>query len=53
MPRKKTQEEYVKEFNKQSKGDYILLSEYKGATKNIVVKHLKCDTVYNVTPTRF
>lgn len=53
MPRKKTQEEYAKEFNKQSKGDYILLSEYKGATKNIVVKHLKCGTVYNVTPTRF
>ena len=53
MPRKKTQEEYIKEFNKQSKGDYILLSEYKGATKNIVVKHLKCGTVYNVTPTRF
>ena len=53
MSRRKTNEEYIKEFNEQSKGDYILLSEYKGSTKNIIVKHLKCGTVYNVTPTRF
>ena len=53
MPRRKTQEEYKKEFEYQSKGDYLLLSSYKGALNKIKVKHIKCGNVYEVTPTRF
>ena len=53
MPKRKTQEEYKKEFEYQSKGEYLLLSPYRGAMNKIKVKHIKCGNVYVVTPTRF
>jgi len=44
--RKRTSEEYVVEFNERSKGEYSLLSDYRGAREKVKIKHNTCGNVY-------
>jgi len=48
MPRKKTPEEFEKEFNEKFNGEYTLLSEYINANNYIKVRHEKCGYEYKV-----
>lgn len=43
---KKTPEQFEKEFNQLSKGEYTLLSTYKGSHAKIKVRHNKCNYEY-------
>jgi hypothetical protein len=51
--RKKTQEEFLQEFNSLSNGEYELLDEYINAITKVRVKHLVCGKEYMVTPNKF
>lgn len=44
--KKKTPEEFVKEFKKALGNDYELLSGYKGSRDIIIVKHKVCGNIY-------
>lgn len=44
--RKRTVDEYKKEFYERAKEEYELLSDYQGARKNVKIKHLVCGTIY-------
>lgn len=51
--RKKSNSEFIKEFNELSNGDYILLSEYTGAKTPVKIKHLLCGNSFFMTPDNF
>lgn len=53
MPRKKTNEEFLKEVHNLVQDEYIFLEEYVNARTKIKVKHNKCNNVYSVTPKNF
>jgi Zn finger protein HypA/HybF involved in hydrogenase expression len=56
MPRKKTNEEFLKQVYEQVGNKYIFLEEYKGAQKEIKVRHNcnKCNHYeYMITPDKF
>lgn len=44
--RKRTHEEYVLEFEERAKGEYTLLSKYRGARETVKIKHNVCGNVY-------
>lgn len=46
MARKINNEEFLEDFNKVSNGEYTLLSEYKGKSKKIKIRH-NCDKCNN------
>ena len=45
--------EFAKEISTLGNGEYILLSDYINAYTKIKVKHLKCNTIYEVRPYSF
>lgn len=49
----KGRDEFQDEFNKVSNGEYELLSEYKGSSKKIKVRHNECGYVFEPTPNNF
>jgi len=50
---KKTTEQFKQEFDKISKGEYILLNEYTTSHSKIKVKHTKCDSIFEVRSSHF
>lgn len=50
---RKTHEQFVKEFNEVSKGEYTLTGIYKGARRKVGVTHNICGHSYDVTPDSF
>jgi uncharacterized Fe-S cluster protein YjdI len=53
MPKKKTNEEFLKEIFNLVKNEYSFLEPYKGSQIKIKVKHNICNHEYSVTPDRF
>lgn len=53
MTKRKTHEEFSKEFYDLSNKKYELLSEYITNKKKVKVRHLECNHVYDVLPTKF
>lgn len=53
MPRKKTNEEFLKEVNDLVGNEYSILSKYINSKTHVEIKHNKCGHVYKVTPTNF
>lgn len=51
--KKKTVEEFKKEFYELTNNDYELLSNYETAIKKVKVKHKECGNEYEVTPNKF
>ena len=51
--KKKTVEEFKKEFYELTNNDYELLSNYETAIKKVKVKHKECGNEYEVTPNTF
>lgn len=51
--KKKTTEEFSKEVNELTFGEYKLSSPYKGNKINVLVMHEKCGKIYKVTPHDF
>ena len=49
----KDSKEFKKEFNLVSNGEYELLSDYKGSSKKIEIKHNKCNYIFEATPNNF
>lgn len=50
---KKTHEQYLKEFKKQSKGEYTLLGRYDGMNTKTKIRHGLCGHEYYVRPDDF
>jgi DNA-directed RNA polymerase subunit RPC12/RpoP len=48
--RRKTPEQYLKEFNIATNGEYKLLTPYKNKRTKVLVKHLKCNHEFPVLP---
>lgn len=48
---KKTTEQFIKDIYEKYGKEYEVLGEYKTSHDKIKVKHVKCQTVYDVTPT--
>lgn len=53
MPRKKTHEEFSKQFAEVSRGEYELLSRYIKSSEKVKVKHITCGYVYWVEANSF
>lgn len=53
MVRRKTNEEFKKEFYDLVGNEYTFLDSYVNARSNIKVKHNECGTIYMVTPDHF
>lgn len=53
LRKRKTSQEFKKEFYDNTNQDYILASPYKTATSKILVLHLKCGYLYQTTPNQF
>lgn len=51
--RMKNPQDFKKEFDENSDGEYLLLSEYKSYKAKISVKHISCGCEYLVTPNNF
>jgi hypothetical protein len=49
----KSSDTFKNEFDKKSNGNYELLTEYEKSNIKIKIKHLKCNTTFNVTPNNF
>lgn len=49
----KSPDDFDKEFNSLSDGEYKLLSRYHRSTEKVTVYHIKCKKSYNVTPKAF
>ena len=50
---KKSNEEFLREFNLVSNNEYKVLENYDGAHKSIKIKHLKCNNIFKMTPNNF
>lgn len=51
--KKLTHEEYLNQFNDISNGEYTLESEYTNQRTKILIKHIKCNNTFEMTPTNF
>jgi len=50
---KKSTEQFKKEVQSLDGNEHEVLGEYSGAKENVLMKHNKCGSDYNVTPTDF
>lgn len=50
---KRTHEDFLREFNLLSKGEYSNLEKFKTVDTKIKVKHNKCGFIYEVSPHKF
>lgn len=48
-----TEEEYVKRVKEVDNGEYIPISKYTGSKDTHEIKHLKCNKVITIVPSRF
>lgn len=53
MPKKKTNEEFIKEVYELVGDEYSFLEEYRGSQNKIKVIYNKCGNIYKVTPCSF
>ena len=51
--RKKTPKQFKEQFDHLARNEYELLSEYRGDSEKIKVKHLSCGKIYAVTASSF
>lgn len=49
----KTHEQYKKEFEDASNGDFILLTKYEASTKKIKILHKGCNNHFDILPGNF
>ncbi|PGW27102.1 hypothetical protein [Bacillus cereus] len=49
----KTTEQFKQEVHELVQDEYMVVSEYTGASKRILMKHNECNTVYKVKPSNF
>ena len=50
---KDSPEEFQEKFNKQSNGEYILLSDYHSSNEKVLIKHNECGNSFWISPNRF
>jgi predicted Zn-ribbon and HTH transcriptional regulator len=50
---RKTHEKFIEEFNRESKGEYVVLSQYFNTKTKLLVCHLVCKHIYHVAPAKF
>jgi hypothetical protein len=53
MPRRKTNEEFIKEVFDLVGSEYKFIEEYRNSNTKITVLHISCDREYSVTPANF
>lgn len=53
MPRRKTQEQFEKEIIDITNGEYIVISKYTNAKKNVTFLHINCNNTLETAPDSF
>lgn len=53
MPRRKTQQEFIKEINNITNNSYVVLSNYVNNRTKVIFKHLECNSIFSTIPKDF
>lgn len=53
MTKRKTNEEYLKEVNELTKGEYVPVTPYVNSATKLKMKHKACGTIWEVKPNNF